>query len=92
MPKTPFIETETYMLAGDVGGTKTLIGLFRPEKDYPVFDDIRIFSSAAYPDLESVVEEYLKTRQVRISGACFGIAGPVDKGKCRSNQPSLGGF
>jgi glucokinase len=86
MPKTPFIETETYMLAGDVGGTNTRLGLFRPEDSYPVFDDIRIFSSAAYPDLESVVEEYLKTRQVRISGACFGIAGPVDKGKCRTTN------
>ncbi len=59
MPKTPFVETETYMPAGDVGGTKTRLGLFRLEDCYPVFDDIRIFSSAAYPDLESVVEKYL---------------------------------
>jgi glucokinase len=74
------------MLAGDVGGTNTRLGLFRVEENYPVFDDIRIFSSAAFPDLESVVEEYLKTKKVRVSGACFGIAGPVDDGKCQATN------
>jgi glucokinase len=86
MPTMPYKENETFMMAGDVGGTKTLIGLFRPTKDYPVFEDIRIFSSAAYADLESIVEEYLRPRQVLVAGACFGLAGPVENGKCRATN------
>jgi len=86
MPTMPYKENETFMMAGDVGGTKTLIGLFRPTKDYPVFEDIGFFSSAAYADLESIVEEYLKTRQVLLAGACFGLAGPVENGKCRATN------
>jgi glucokinase len=85
-PTDKYKETETFLLAGDVGGTKTLIGLFKPSKDYPIFDVIQTFSSKAYPDLESVVEEYLKTRPVPISGACFGIAGPVKNGRCRATN------
>jgi glucokinase len=82
MPTIPYKKNETYMMAGDVGGTKTLMGIFRPTKNYPVFDVVQTFSSADYPDLESVVEEYLKTRQVLLAGACFGIAGPVENGQC----------
>jgi glucokinase len=86
MPTITYKETETFMLAGDVGGTKTLIGLFRASENYPAFDVVESFSSAAYPDLESVVEEYLKTRPVSIAGACFGIAGPVKNGKCQATN------
>lgn len=85
--QTPtYKKNETYMLAGDVGGTNTRIGLFRPTSEYPVLKDIQIFSSQAYPDLESVVRQYLKTREVTIAGACFGIAGPVKNGRCRATN------
>lgn len=86
MQTTTCKKTETYMLAGDVGGTNTRIGLFRPTAEYPVLKDIQIFSSEAYPDLESVVRQYLKTREVAIAGACFGIAGPVKNGRCRATN------
>jgi glucokinase len=85
MPDKIYKQTET-CLAGDVGGTKTLIGLFSPTEGYPVFEGVRTFSSAAYPSLESVVEEYLKTIQPKISGACFCIAGPVEDGQCRATN------
>ncbi len=77
---------EPYMMAGDVGGTKTRIGLFRWVRGYPVFEQIQIFPSAAYAGLESVLEDYLKNRQVSVAGACFGIAGPVKKGKCQATN------
>jgi glucokinase len=86
MPTLSYNESETFMLAGDIGGTKTLIGLFKPTENYPVFDIVETFSSGAYPGLEAVVEEYLKKRSVKIAGACFGIAGPVKNGRCRTTN------
>lgn len=70
------------MLAGDVGGTKTLIGIFSIVKNYPEFHHVQSYSSEAYQDLESVVEDYLSKMNVSIEAACFGIAGPVENGKC----------
>lgn len=70
------------MLAGDVGGTKTLLGIFRPNKNYPEFHQVQTYSSKAFQDFESVIEDYLSKLNVSIEAACFGIAGPVENGKC----------
>lgn len=67
------------LLAGDVGGTKTQLGLYaggtRPLRAH----DIRRFSTLDYDSLDSLVEEFLTaTSQAGpIAGACFGVAGPV---------------
>ena len=82
----PYKKNEKFMLAGDVGGTKTVIGIFRPVKNYPEFHEVRNYSSGAYQDLESVIEDYLSTVKVPISAACFGIAGPVESGRCRTTN------
>ncbi|MCD6298195.1 MAG: glucokinase, partial [Deltaproteobacteria bacterium] len=38
------------------------------------------------PDLESIVERFLKKHQASIAGACFGIAGPVVNGQCKTTN------
>ncbi len=82
------MEKGTLLLAGDIGGTKTQLGLFEPGEGRPVFKIVETFASSAYPDFETVVSEFLENRDVRIAGACFGVAGPVRNGRCRATNLS----
>lgn len=74
------------ILAGDIGGTKTILRLVEIEETnlrgkIPAlavkFE--QTYASQAYSDLVPMVEEFLKSTQIKIKvdRACFGIAGPV---------------
>jgi len=68
------------LLAGDIGGTKTLLGLFDPlpARPHPIL--VREFSTLAYSDLASMVAVFVSDDAVKreaVDGACFGVAGPV---------------
>jgi glucokinase len=68
------------ILAGDIGGTKTQLGLFDsvPARPRPIA--IRTFGTLDYPDLPSIIAAFMEgedTRRASISTACFGVAGPV---------------
>lgn len=71
------------LLAGDIGGTKTLLRLADTGaggKQTTVAE--QRYVSAEWSDLTLMVQDFLggvreKHGDVRISGACFGIAGPV---------------
>src|SRR5688572_11975168 len=67
------------ILAGDVGGTKTLIGLFEFDKRRPVPIDIQSFATTDYPGLPAIIEAFYESQQhrPRVTGAAFGVAGPV---------------
>jgi glucokinase len=67
------------ILAGDIGGTKTRLGLFRVSAT-----NVRLLTSTTYPSkvyrgLESIVGEFLQGQE-RIAAASFGVAGPVING------------
>lgn len=80
------------LLAGDVGGTKTILALYDGgleglplavlrEKTYP---------STAYGSLEDIVKDFLTDRAESLDAACFGVAGPVVGGCCQTtNLPWL---
>lgn len=75
------------ILAGDIGGTKTILMLTTCEEK-PSIRAEQTFLSQNYASLEDVVEEFLKGREEPIEAACFGVAGPVIDGKCKaSNLP-----
>lgn len=67
------------LLAGDIGGTKTVLAVFEEDaKDFdhkPLFE--AVFPSNQFDSLEAIVQEFLRDRSVELSGACFGVAGPV---------------
>jgi len=68
------------ILAGDIGGTKTLLGLFDsvPARPRPVA--VRSFGTLDFPDLPSMIAKFMESDDARgaaISSACFGVAGPV---------------
>ncbi len=68
------------LLAGDIGGTKTLLGVFDPVPVRPRAIITRAFGTLDYPDLISMIAELAgepALRQASIDSACFGVAGPV---------------
>jgi glucokinase len=69
------------ILAGDIGGTKTLLQLSEPNgKGFDVLFEKR-YVSADHVSLTSMTKEFLSeaATQVKcdVAAACFGIAGPV---------------
>jgi len=81
------------LLAGDIGGTKTTLGLFDgsrrdPDRDAPVTVARHTYPSHDYPGLTPVVRAFLAEAGVdRVAAACFGVAGPcVDN---RVETPNL---
>jgi glucokinase len=81
------------LLAGDIGGTKTLLGLFAPGPDRPAPIEIGEFVTLAYDGLEPMVREFLGARGAasrHLDGACFGVAGAVTEQVARlTNVPWL---
>jgi glucokinase len=68
------------LLAGDIGGTKTLLGLFDPEPVRPRALVVRSFSTLDYQDLPSMIQAFLADGEAprgAVERACFGVAGPV---------------
>lgn len=67
------------LLAGDIGGTKTVLAIFEEDAtDFdhkPLFE--AVFPSSKFDSLEAIVQEFLQDRSLKLSGACFGVAGPV---------------
>ncbi len=74
------------VLAGDIGGTKTNIGLFRMGKRRPIPDVIDSFPSGQSPNLEDIIDKFLRRHQTSVTSACLGIAGPVIKGRCKATN------
>jgi glucokinase len=74
------------VLAGDIGGTKTNVGLFVMGKKRPEPLVVESFASREAPNLENIADGFLKGHPASISSACFGIAGPVINGRCRTTN------
>ena len=64
-------------LAGDIGGTKTLLAFVNLDKGSYETIKKKTFRSQNYNSLEEILEEFLQDHAEKIRGACFGIAGPV---------------
>ena len=77
---------ENIVLAGDIGGTKTNLGLFSPGKRRPVVKVIETYPSREAPHLELIIEQFLHKHRAPIKSACFGIAGPVIRGRSQTTN------
>jgi glucokinase len=69
------------LLAGDIGGTKTILAVFSLETGPRVPLAQETFPSAAYPHFETLVREFLSHISFPIDLACFGVAGPIVLGR-----------
>jgi len=77
---------KTMILAGDIGGTKTNLGLFAQGKKGPLPKVIKTFSSKNAPDLETIIRQFLEIHPASVTHACFGIAGPVINGMSKTTN------
>ncbi len=65
-----------HLLAGDIGGTKTLLRLSTTEDKHILLQ--KTYPSTGYPGLAEMLEEFLREAgTANISTACFAVAGPV---------------
>lgn len=74
--------SDCLILAGDVGGTKTRLGLFAPANPSPILLKKETFLSATAAGVEEHIVRFLAIEPPRKVLACLGIAGPVQDGEC----------
>jgi glucokinase len=68
------------VLAGDIGGTKTLLGVFARLSTRPGAIAVREFATLDFPDLPSMIARFLESAGPTtgtVEAACFGVAGPI---------------
>jgi glucokinase len=67
------------ILAGDVGGTKTWLGLFSLDGPRPSLVETRRYATLEFDALTPMVASFLDRTGAtdQIAAACFGVAGPV---------------
>jgi glucokinase len=73
-------------LAGDIGGTNTRLALVEATTD-----GLRIVAEKTFPSreracLEAALVEFLSLYNCDLTGASFGIAGPVRDGRCEATN------
>ena len=82
----------TTLLAGDIGGTKTLLALYRLEGGRLIRGRTERFVSAEWDDFAALVNHFLAdgSEDTKPAHACFAVAGPVRGGRCQlTNLPWL---
>ena len=68
------------ILAGDIGGTKTLLGVFEAAPVRPRAAFVRSYGTLDFESLTTMIGRFLNdggTAAAAIDQACFGVAGPV---------------
>ena len=70
------------LLAGDIGGTKTVLALVEDRK---IVRRER-YASAQYPDLSTIISKFLGGEATDVGKACFGVAGPVHQDVCQATN------
>ncbi len=64
-------------LGGDIGGTKTNIAYFEKSKNQLFCKIEERYPSHEFPSLDAIVLNFIQKHRVKVSKACFGIAGPI---------------
>jgi glucokinase len=76
------------ILAGDIGGTKTVLALYTQEQGVrkPLREER--FPSREFESLDAILRKFLDDTGARPAAASFGVAGPIIDQKCRvTNLP-----
>lgn len=80
------METGALLLAGDIGGTKTKLALY--ESAGGALTPLRdaTYPSSEYEGLEQILADFLEGLPSPPAAACFGVAGPVQDGRCKTTN------
>lgn len=74
------------ILAGDIGATNTRLALFAKEEETLRCVVAETFPSRHYANLDVIVRQFVTSHAVTVSAACFGVAGPVQHGRCETTN------
>ena len=74
------------ILAGDIGGTKTRLALFRPESGKLRSLEEHTYISREYDSLDAIVSHFLQQLAKIPERAGFGIAGSVNRRHCKTTN------
>jgi glucokinase len=74
------------VLAGDVGGTKTLLALYHAKDGHVAIHRSERYDSKAYPTLQEMAREFVGKDKHLVTAACFGVPGPVSDGTVRTTN------
>ncbi|MGA7316337.1 MAG: glucokinase [Silvibacterium sp.] len=74
------------LVAGDIGGTKSDLAIFSGEGGVhaPLAQDR--LHSADYPNLQSMVRQFIAKAEKPVDSACFAVAGPVINGRVKTTN------
>jgi glucokinase len=76
------------ILVGDIGGTRTRLAAFQTEGSQLNCVVEKTYASQEHGGLQEVLVQFIRTEQIPVHSACFGVAGPVRGGKSKiSNLP-----
>ncbi|HPW55983.1 MAG: glucokinase [Thermoanaerobaculaceae bacterium] len=78
------------VLAGDAGGTKTILALVEGEEHDFRFVAEERYPSNEYAGLAPIVRRFLDSHGAVVEAACFGVPGAVSNGEC--STPNLPWF
>ena len=78
------------ILAGDIGGTKTVLSILTRDANGSLTClQEQTYSSQQFPEFDDILTVFLPA-DVTIKSACFGVAGPVVNQRCQTtNLPWL---
>ncbi|HEX9757196.1 MAG TPA: glucokinase [Nitrospiria bacterium] len=75
------------ILAGDIGGTKTILSLYRNHSGSLEQVNEEVFKSQEFSQFEKVLNLFLeKYKNEKIGAICIGVAGPVKNGRCETTN------
>lgn len=78
------------LLAGDIGGTKTVLALFETAAFGRTTTPrhLQVFPSGRFTSLKAIIAQFLQDKNVTVKVASFGVAGPVVDGRSQiTNLP-----
>lgn len=79
------------ILAGDIGGTKTVIACYDQLDGKLRQLHVTTFKSADHPSLEAILTAYLKdSAGVAPRAGCFGVPGGSHRWQMPDHEPALG--
>ena len=86
MPNIP----SPYILAGDIGGTKSNIATFRVVGNELLLVRNQRYPSTSFAGLNAILRAYLAEDERPILAACFGVPGPVHNGRAKPTNLNWG--
>lgn len=74
------------ILAGDIGGTKTVLTLYHYDQSHTLSPiKLQIYPSSEFKTFDAILNDFM-LQHSDIDSACFGIAGPVIKQRCETTN------